>query len=219
LTGQLPDSLTAELSAPQPSPELPSLNAIGDPQTLLRRRPDIRQAELNLAASTARLGVAVADLFPKVTFLGSIGYDAATFGGIGRAGSETFEVGPSISWAAFDLGRVRSRISSARAATDVALASYESTVLTALEETEGALITYGRAQSRRDRLAEAAAASTKASQLARQRFEGGLTDFLNVLQAERDALTAQDDLAQSRTQTATSLIAVYKALGGGWIGR
>jgi multidrug efflux system outer membrane protein len=217
LTGRLPDALTQELSKPQAAPALPSLNAIGSPEALLRRRPDIRVAEQNLAASTARVGVAVADLFPRVTFVGSVGYDAGSFRGIGKAGSDTFSVGPSISWAAFDLGRVGARIGIARAEKDAALAAYESTVLSALEETEGALINYGRSQSRRDTLGEAAEASSKAARLARQRFEGGLTDFLNVLEAERDALTAQDALAQSRTQTATALVAVYKALGGGWL--
>jgi multidrug efflux system outer membrane protein len=217
LTGRLPEALSAELSQPRPAPALPSLNSIGSPEALLRRRPDIRVTEQNLAASTARVGIAVADLFPRVTFIGSVGYEAGNFRDIGKTRTETFNVGPSISWAAFDLGRVRARISAARADTDAALAAYESTVLGALEETEGALITYGRAQTRRDTLAEAVVASSKAARLARQRFEGGLTDFLNVLQAERDALTDQQSLAQSHIDTATSLVAVYKALGGGWL--
>jgi outer membrane protein, multidrug efflux system len=216
LTGQMPTALTAELDPIQPLPALPSLNAIGTPEALLRRRPDIRVAERQLASATARIGVAVGDLFPRVTFIGSIGYNAGNSNAIGNAGSENDVFGPSISWAALDLGRVRSRIQIANAQTDAALASYESTVLIALEETEGALVTYGHAQSRRDTLEQAAVASSRAADLARQRFEGGLTDFLNVLDAERDALSAQDSLAQSRTQTATSLIAVYKALGGGW---
>jgi multidrug efflux system outer membrane protein len=217
LTGRLPDALTSDLQAPEPLRDLPALNAVGDPATLLRRRPDIRVAERSLAASTARIGVAIGDLFPKVTFTGSIGYDAATFRGIGKAGSDTYSVGPGISWAAFDLGRVSARIKIAHAQADADLAAYEASVLGALEETEGALVTYGRAQSRRDLLAQAAVASERASDLARQRFRGGLTDFVNVLEAERDALSVQDSLAQSRTQTATSLVAVYKALGGGWV--
>jgi outer membrane protein, multidrug efflux system len=217
LTGRLPDALTSDLQAPEPLRDLPALNSVGDPATLLRRRPDIRVAERSLAASTARIGVAIGDLFPKVTFTGSIGYDAATFRGIGKAGSDTYSVGPGISWAAFDLGRVSARIKIAHAQADADLATYEASVLGALEETEGALVTYGRAQSRRDLLTQAAAASERASDLARQRFRGGLTDFVNVLEAERDALSVQDSLAQSRTQTATSLVAVYKALGGGWV--
>jgi multidrug efflux system outer membrane protein len=216
LTGRLPDALTTDLQAPEPLRDLPPLNAVGDPAALLRRRPDIRVAERGLAASTARIGVAIGDLFPKVTFTGSIGYNAATFRGIGKTGSDTYSVGPGISWAAFDLGRVSARIKIAHAQADADLAAYEASVLGALEETEGALVTYGRAQSRRDLLTQAAAASERASDLARQRFRGGLTDFVNVLEAERDALSVQDSLAQSRTQTATSLVAVYKALGGGW---
>lgn len=216
LTGRQPDALTATLQTPQPSSALPALNAIGDPAALLRRRPDIRVAERRLAASTARIGVAMGDLFPRVTFTGAIGYEASGFGGLGKSGSDTYSIGPAISWAAFDLGRVSARIKIARAQTDADLASYEASVLGALEETEGALITYGRAQARRDLLTEAAKASARAADLARQRFQGGLTDFVNVLDAERDALSVQDSLAQSHTQTATALVAVYKALGGGW---
>lgn len=125
-------------------------------------------------------------------------------------------VGPSISWAAFDLGRVQARIKSARAQTDAALAAYEGAVLNALGDTEGALITYGRSQTRREALRVAAAASDKAADLAQKRFEGGLIDFLEVLDAERTALSAELLLSQSRTDAATSLIAVYKALGAGW---
>lgn len=216
LTGRLPNALSSALMTPQPLPALPQLTAIGNPDALLRRRPDIRSAERNLAAATARVGIAVGDLFPRVTFFGSVGYNAARLGDLGDPQTDTYSYGPSISWAALDLGRVRARIDVAKAQTQAALAVYEATVLTALEETEGALVTYGHAQSRRATLEEAAAASSKAANLARQRFEGGLADFLNVLEAERDALTAQDSLAQSRTQTATALIAVYKALGGGW---
>src|ERR1700760_1744172 len=217
LTGRVPDALTSDLHTAQPLSSLPALNSIGDPASLLRRRPDIRVAERSLAGSTARIGVAVGDLFPKVTFTGSIGYDAFSFSGIGKAGSDTYSVGPGISWAAFDLGRVKTRIDIAHAVADADLAAYESSVLGALEETEGALITYGRAQTRRDLLTESANASERAADLARQRFRGGLTDFVNVLDAERDALTIQDSLAQSHTQTATALVAVYKALGGGWV--
>jgi multidrug efflux system outer membrane protein len=217
LTGRLPDALAADLQVAEPLRDLPSLNAVGDPATLLRRRPDIRVAERSLAASTARIGVAIGDLFPKVTFTGSVGYNAATFGGLGKTGSDTYSVGPAISWAAFDLGRVGARIKIAHAQADADLAAYEASVLGALEETEGALLTYGRAQSRRELLAQAANASERAADLARQRFQGGLTDFVNVLDAEREALIVEDSLAQSRTQTATSLVAVYKALGGGWV--
>jgi multidrug efflux system outer membrane protein len=216
LTGRQPTALSANLSSLAPLPALPPLNAIGTPEQLLRRRPDVRVAERRLAGATARVGVAVGDLFPKVTLLGQVGYFAPTFGDFGQSEARFFSVGPSISWAAFDLGRVRARIGSAKAQTDAALASYEGAVLGALEDTEGALISYGRAQSRRDALQVAAAASDKAADLARKRFEGGLIDFLEVLDAERTALSAELLLSQSRTDAATSLIAVYKALGAGW---
>jgi outer membrane protein, multidrug efflux system len=216
LTGRQPTALSANLEPLAQMPALPPLNAIGTPEQLLRRRPDVRVAERRLAAATARIGVAVGDLFPKVTLVGEVGYFAPTFGDFGQSDARFFSLGPSISWAAFDLGRVRARIGSAKAQTDAALAAYEGAVLGALEDTEGALISYGRSQSRREALRIAAAASDKAADLARKRFEGGLIDFLEVLDAERTALSAGLLLSQSRTDAATSLIAVYKALGAGW---
>jgi outer membrane protein, multidrug efflux system len=216
LTGRQPNALTERLGASAPLPELPVMNTIGSPEQLLRRRPDVRVAERRLAAATARVGVATGDLFPKVTFVGEIGYAGPTIGELGDSPTRFYSFGPSISWAAFDLGRVRARISSSKALTEAALAAYEGAVLGALEDTEGSLISYGRAQSRRESLRIAAAASDKASSLARKRFEGGLIDFLEVLDAERTALSAELQLSQSRTDAATSLIAVYKALGAGW---
>jgi multidrug efflux system outer membrane protein len=216
LTGRQPTALLGLLASQAPQPALPALNAISTPEQMLRRRPDVRVAERHLAAATARVGVATGDLFPRVTLIGEVGYFAPTFGDFGQSEARFFSVGPSISWAAFDLGRVRARISSAKAQTDAAFAAYEGAVLGALEDTEGSLISYGRAQSRREALAVAAAASDKAADLARKRFEGGLIDFLEVLDAERTALSAELVLSQSRTDAATSLIAVYKALGAGW---
>jgi len=217
LTGRQPDELVPELSPIQPMPSLPELNAIGGPETLLRRRPDVRIAERNLAAATARIGVSVADLFPRITFIGSASYNSGSWRDVGNADSQAYSLGPTITWAAFDLGRVRARINIARAQTGVALAAYQAAVLNALEDTENSLVSYGESQRREETLARAATQSTTAARLARERFEGGLSDFLSVLQAERDALAAEDSLAQGRTQTATSLIAVYKALGGGWM--
>ncbi|HME41032.1 MAG TPA: efflux transporter outer membrane subunit [Steroidobacteraceae bacterium] len=216
LTGRQPTALDERLSPLAAMPSLPPLNAIGTPEQLLRHRPDIRVAERRLAAATARVGVATADLFPKVTMVGEVGYWAPTFGDFGKGEARFFSVGPSISWAAFDIGRVRARISSANAQTEAALAGYEGAVLNALGDAEGAMITYGRSQTRREALRLAAVASDKAADLARKRFEGGLIDFLEVLDAERTALSAELLLSQSRTDAAVSLIAVYKALGAGW---
>ena len=216
LTGQPPTALVAELEPQAKLPDLPAFNSVGTPERLLRRRPDVRVAERQLAAATARVGVAMGDLFPKVTLVGEVGYWAPSFGQFGESQARFFEAGPSISWAAFDMGRVLARIGAARAGTDAALAHYRGAVLNALEDTEGAMITYGRSQKRREALQIAAAASDKAADLAEKRFEGGLIDFLEVLDTQRTALSAELLLSQSRTDSATSLIAVYKALGAGW---
>jgi len=216
LTGREPNALTGELGSPRELPDLPRITAIGDPAGLLRRRPDIRVAERQLAASNALIGVAIGDLFPKVTFTGSFSYSAAETNALGNSSSRGYVVGPSISWAAFDLGRVRAEVAGARAHADVALATYEQTVLRALEETEDALVTHARTRESLKDAADAAQASLKAAHLARTRYQGGVVDFLAVLDAERTQLAAEDRLAQSRTDAATSLIAVYKSLGGGW---
>ena len=216
LIGQQPAALEPELSGPLPLPTLPTLVALGRPEDLLRRRPDIRVTERNLAAATADIGVATADLFPRVTFAGSVALQATSFLGLGHGGSDTFAIGPGIFWAAFDLGRVRARIKAADARTEAALAQYEQRVLLALEETENALVNFTRQQARRDLLRTSAQASERAQNLARQRYQFGVADFLTVLDAERTLLEAQDRLADSETQTATALVAVYKALGGGW---
>jgi multidrug efflux system outer membrane protein len=216
LTGREPTALTSTLSPAQELPALPQVIAVGNPADLLRRRPDIRASERALAADTARVGVAVADLFPKVTFVGAVGYAATDSSALGDAGTGTRLIAPGISWAAFDIGRVRARIAGARARTDESLATYEQTVLRALQETEDALVTHARSRERLEYVAASARASNTAARLARARFDGGMVDFLEVLDAERTQLEAEDRLAQSRTDTATSLIAVYKALGGGW---
>jgi NodT family efflux transporter outer membrane factor (OMF) lipoprotein len=216
LIGQQPTALEAELAEPQPLPGLPTRVALGRPEDLLRRRPDIRVTERNLAAATARVGVETADLFPRITLAGSLALQATSFTGLGKSGSDTFAVGPGIFWAAFDLGRVRARIRAADARTEAALAQYEQRVLLALEETENALVDFSRQQGRRDLLRASAQASERAVDLARQRYQFGVADFLTVLDAERTLLAAQDQLADSETRTATALVAVYKALGGGW---
>ncbi len=216
LTGRQPEALAVELQEPRPLPALPELVDIGDPARLLRRRPDVRAAERNLAAATSRIGVAVADLFPRVIFNGSIGLEANTFSGLGRPGSDNHSFGPSITWAALDYGHVRARITASKAEADAQLAQYEQIVLTSLEETENALVDYGRARKRRDYLAQSVEASQAAATLSRSRYDNGATDFLSVLDAERVLLQAQDQLARTQTDTATALVAVYKALGGGW---
>jgi multidrug efflux system outer membrane protein len=216
LAGRPPAALTNELQAPAPLPELPAMTAIGSPESLLRRRPDIRVAERNLAAATANVGVAVSGLFPRVTFNGNIGLQATTFSGLGGPASDTHSFGPSLTWAALDLGAVRAVIKAAGAQADAQLAQYEKTVLTSLEETENALVDYGRDQARRDFLRESVQAARRAAELAHARYDSGAADFLSVLDAERVELEAEDQLAQTQTQTAVALVALYKSLGGGW---
>ncbi len=216
LTGQLPGALTAKLSKSAPLPVMNKAIQIGAPAELLRRRPDIRIAERTLAAATARIGVATADLFPRVTFVGSISLEASSFSLIGAARSDAYSLGPKISWAALDLGRVYARIKAADARAEANLAEYEQTVLNALEETENALVNYNRERNRWQLLGTAASASERAHELAHLRFKEGVSDFLTVLDAELRLLQDQTRLAESETATATALAALYKALGGGW---
>ncbi len=216
LTGRQPNALTAELVLPQASPALPMLTSIGTPEQLLRRRPDVRIAERQIAAAIARIGVATGDLFPRVIISGRIGLQAANLTNLVETDSLSYGFGPSIQWAAFDLARVRTRIGIQEARADAALLQYEQTVLRALEETEGALVVYARSRQREEHLRRAATASEGAVKLARLRFEGGVSDFLTALDAERRLLQDQDLLVQGETATATALVAVYKALGGGW---
>jgi len=216
LLGLPPATLNSELATPAPIPTLPALVNIGNPGDLLRRRPDIQAAERALAAATARLGVQTADLFPRVTFNGQIAFEATDLARLGASGSDTYSFGPRITWAALDLGRVRARIKAAHAEADVQLATYEKTVLTALEETENALVSFGQNLVRRDYLVASAQAAAQAVRLATTRYEGGISDFLPVLDAQRTQLSVQEQLAQTETRAATALVAIYKALGGGW---
>jgi len=216
LIGRQPAELYQELITRKDLPALPELASIGHPEDLLRRRPDIRVAERQLAAATARQGVAVADLFPRITFGGSIGYLSTSTAEFGDADTRYYSFGPSFSWAAFDLGRVRARIDQADARAQASLANYERTVLNALEETESAFVHYSRALERQARLQIAVFASDKAADLARLRYRNGIDSFLTVLDSERRQLEAQDALAAASTDTAVSLVAVYKSLGGGW---
>lgn len=216
LIGNSPESLLTQLSTSQKLPTLPATQNIGTPELLLRRRPDIRVAERDLASATAQIGVAVGDLFPRISFVGGWGFDAIDSSDLGNASSESYAFGPSIQWAAFDLGRVRQRIKQREAATDRALAVYEQTVLQALEEADASMTEYAKAKVKQAHLQDSTTASLEAVTLARARYESGVADFLTVLDAERSALTAEDQLALSQTQTATALLATYKALGGGF---
>ncbi|HXC58724.1 MAG TPA: efflux transporter outer membrane subunit, partial [Steroidobacteraceae bacterium] len=216
LTGKQPGQLSQRLAVQSAMPALPAKLIIGQPAELLRRRPDIRVAERQLAASSARIGVAVGDLFPRITLNGNIGLSAGSFDALGDAGNDTRSFGPSLSWAILDFGHVSQQIRAAGFNRDAQLADYQQTVLLALEETENALSDFSRERRRLAHLELAAKASVQAADLATQRFEGGVTDFLTALDAYRTSLDAENLRAASQTKVATSLIALYKALGGGW---
>ena len=216
LTGKEPAALLDELGAAASLPVLPQRLLVGDPAVLLRRRPDVAAAERRLAAATARIGVATADLFPRVSLIGSAGYLSTERSTFADSNSKSTAIGPFLSWSAFDLGRVRARIGVAEAATEAQLAAYEQTVLMALEETENALVRYARNRQRLASLEIAAQASATAANLANIRYRNGVDSFLTVLDAEARLLEAQDALAQSETDTGLAFVALYKALGGGW---
>ncbi|MDP3173221.1 MAG: efflux transporter outer membrane subunit [Phenylobacterium sp.] len=198
------------LIVPQVATAIPT----GDGSGLLRRRPDVRQAERALAAATARIGVATASLYPSVTLGGSIGTSAARAGDLGDDFS--FSVGPLISWNFPNIAVARARVRQAGAVADGALARFEQTNLTALQETETALTNYARELDRRAALQRAAAQSARASQLSRLRFDAGADSFLAVLDAERTRADLDAQLARSDAQVTTNQIAVFKVLGGGW---
>ncbi|MEO8314938.1 MAG: efflux transporter outer membrane subunit [Pseudomonadota bacterium] len=215
LVGKRPGQLTERLGMVAPLPALPATIAMDDPASLLRRRPDLRVAERRLAATSALIGVATADLFPRITLNGAIGVQALSLDGLGDSGNDYRRFGPSLSWAFLDIGRVRQRIKAAGARHEEAYANYEQTVLTALEDVENALSDFAHERRRQEHLDAAARASAMAADLATQRFEGGIGDFLATLDANRTALDAEDLLAQSQTAAATALVALYKALGAG----
>ncbi|MEY4761973.1 MAG: hypothetical protein RLZZ200_1829 [Pseudomonadota bacterium] len=216
LTGVVPGTLEKDLSAAAPLPSLPQELALGDAASLLRRRPDVRVAERTLAADTARVGVAVSDLFPRVSVNAGLGLSSMRLDTLGDAGSDRRSLGASLSWNVFDLVHLSQRLKAAGAQADARLADYEQTVLTALEETENALTDYGRERQRLAQLERAAKSSLLASDLATQRFETGVSDFLTALDAYRSAIEADAQFAASRTRAATLLVAVFKSLGGGW---
>jgi multidrug efflux system outer membrane protein len=216
LTGATPESLTETFASHQPIPELPESIAIGDPAAMLRRRPDVRAAERLLEATTAQVGVATADLFPRVTFNGVVGVSAFGFSRLGDQGAFQYGFGPSLSWSFLDIGRVRGRIQQANALAAAQLASYEATVLAALEDAETALNRFTRERERLLHLTTAAAGNARAAELTQQRYEAGIDSFLNVLDAERSLLASQDALAQSQILLTEQFVAIYKALGAGW---
>jgi multidrug efflux system outer membrane protein len=218
LTGAGPTALDVRLAEQRPLPGLPPtpLAAIGSPQTLLARRPDVAAAEAQLRAAEARTGSARAALYPSLTLSGTLGLNAGRIGDLGDSASFAYNLGASLLYSLIDHGQRRAQVAAADARRDAALAQFDQAVLAALEETEGALVGFTRAQQRTEHLFTAAQAAEGAARIARARFEAGTIDFLALLDAERELLLARDRLAQGQTAAATSLVAVYRSLAGGW---
>ena len=216
LLGQPPEALLAELSAPAPIPSGPPDVPVGLPSDLLRRRPDIQQAERQLAASTARIGVATADLFPKFSLTGIAGYESTSASDWFAGGSKFWSLGPTVQWRIFDAGRIRANIRVQNARQEQSLAAYEETVLMSFEDVENSLVAYAKEQIRRRSLEDAVTSSKDSLHLANQLYSNGLASFINVLDAERSLYQAEDALVQSDKAVTQNLISLYKALGGGW---
>jgi multidrug efflux system outer membrane protein len=214
LTGRAPGALTGELSAAKPIPKGPGDVAVGIPADTLRQRPDIRAAERGLAAATARIGVAEAQLLPDLRLTGNIGTSAFSIGGLFNA--ITGGIFSSLSQTLFDGGRLRSQVRSQQAATEAALATYHQSVLTSLEDVENALLALRAARERQVQFAIALEAAGNSALLARTQYRSGLTDFQQLLEAERTLLSARDGVASSRGDEALALVQLYRALGGGW---
>lgn len=217
LLGQYPGTLHKELSVLAPVPMAPMEIAVGVPAEVLRRIPTVRKAERQLAAQTARVGVATADQYPQFTLNGSIGLEALSIHDLlFESASRLFRIGPAFSWTLFDAGRIRQNIEVQNALTEQAAIEYEKSVLTALKDVEDALVAYAGEQVRRQSLLEASQAAQVAQDLAGTQYSSGMIDFQAVLDAQRSLLSFQNQLAVSDSEVFSDLIRLYKALGGGW---
>ncbi|MBU5637265.1 efflux transporter outer membrane subunit [Geomonas sp. Red69] len=216
LLGEAPGTLHGRLSAVKDLPLLPDQVAVGIPAETLRQRPDLRAAERKLAAETARVGVAEAARYPSFTLSGSIGLEALTLGGVAGGSAAKSSLLGSVTAPVFDAGTLRSRVEIQDAVREQAQIAYQQSLLTALQEVENALVTLSRRQQRGEALQSAALSARNAAELARQRYGAGLIDFRSVVDTERNVLGVEDSLAETRGETAQALVALYKALGGGW---
>jgi NodT family efflux transporter outer membrane factor (OMF) lipoprotein len=216
LLGLEPGSLAGELNTDAAIPRLPSKVLVGLPSELLRRRPDIRGAERQFAAATAQVGAAMADLFPKFSLTGEGGLQSISASNWFTGGSRFWTIGPTISWPIFDAGKIRANIEIRNAQQEQALYQYEKTVLAAFGDVESSLVNYSQEQARYRSLVSAVAANRRALEMANELYVRGLNSFLNVLDAQRSLYATENDLAQSEATMAANLVALYKALGGGW---
>jgi multidrug efflux system outer membrane protein len=215
LLARPPASVVEELAAEACPSELPTELLVGDTEEVIRQRPDVRSAERQVAARTAFVGAAKAEYKPRISIGATAGYTASALDAFGNSSTPRYAIGPVVSWPFLNIGRVKAGVEAARADEAEAAARYQQAILRALEEAETSLTAYAKSRERLQHLDEAAAASERATSLARLRFEQGATDFLEVLDAERTQLEAQDRLAAGRTDATNWLVSVYRALGGG----
>jgi len=216
LLGQNPGGVATELAPPAPIPDPPAELTVALPADVVRQRPDVRRAERELAAQTARIGVAAADLYPRLTLLGTFGFDATQVADLFQGPSRSYSVGPSLRWNVFDAGRIRSLIRTEEARTAQALARYEQTILLAFEEVENALVAFARLRDEQQATGDAIRAATTSLDLSTALYKDGLVDFQNVLDAQRTVLQFQDQLARVDGGIVQSLVQLYRSLGGGW---
>jgi len=216
LVGQKPGKLNQSLAEPGVIPMAPPEIPIGIPADLLRRRPDIRMAERELAAQTARVGVAIAELYPRFTLSGALSFQATDSANLFTTLSRALSFGPSLQWNIFSGGSIRNNITVQNERQKQALLRYEKSILTALEEVENGMVAYARELDRRENMLTAAVASRESVRLAESMYKDGLTDFSRVLDAQRNLFTHEDQLADSDAEVTRNLIRLYKALGGGW---
>ena len=216
LLGKPPNALRDQLAEAKPVPPVPPRVPVGVPSELALRRPDIRQAEDQLHAATASIGVAVAAFYPSVTLSGSLGLQALQPWRMFDLNARQYAAGPGITIPIFQGGQLRATLHLREAQQEEAALNFQKTVLAAWHEVDNALTAYRAEQDRRDELVRAEVQGRRALAIARSRYQQGVADFLQVLTAQRNLLTIQEQLAQSTTTVSLNLVALYKALGGGW---
>jgi len=216
LLGLPPQDLTTELGGVLPIPMPPPEVAVGIPADLVRRRPDIRRAELDAAAQSARIGIAKADLYPSFTLIGSVGLTADNFGDFFETDSISGLAGPSFRWPILNYGRLTNNVRVQDARFEQSVINYQNTVLVALQEVEDALVAFVRSQDQVEFLIDSVTASQRATELSLLQYRNGLVEYTRVLDTQQFLVSQQDRLAATQGGVARSLIAIYRALGGGW---
>jgi NodT family efflux transporter outer membrane factor (OMF) lipoprotein len=216
LTGEYPENMVQELGKPDLIPTTPAATAPGAPIELLKRRPDIQQAERELAAATARIGVATANLFPQVAVIGAIGTQAQGWGTLPGVSKHIWSFGPGAVWPLLDFGALDAQVDIAHLEARASLVNYRKTILNAVQQVDTALDAYEAEQVRIEKLTEAMTAGQRAVDLSTERYDRGLTDFLNVVDAERQFYDLQEQYAEAQVSQGEQFVQLYKSLGGGW---